>query len=64
MGNIRIIITMELPFNNSTTASVENIILGAESTCQEPWNTISIIVGWTYLVAWSASFFPQAIENY
>ena len=32
--------------------------------CAEPWNTLSIVVGWTYLVAWSASFFPQAIENY
>jgi cystinosin len=38
--------------------------VGDETTCREPWNTISIIVGWTYLVAWSASFFPQAIENY
>jgi hypothetical protein len=34
------------------------------STCEQPWKLISEIVGWTYLVAWSASFFPQAVENY
>ena len=35
-----------------------------QSDCNEPWRTISAVVGWSYLVAWSASFFPQAIENY
>ena len=50
---------------NSTMHGAEDIILGeGVEKCVEPWNTISIIVGWTYLVAWSASFFPQAIENY
>ena len=28
------------------------------------WYTVSKVIGWTYFVAWSASFFPQAIENY
>ena len=25
---------------------------------------ISTLIGWTYLTAWSVSFFPQALENY
>jgi cystinosin len=28
------------------------------------WETISSIIGWMYFVAWSASFYPQAILNY
>ena len=28
------------------------------------WETLSSIVGWLYLLSWSISFFPQAIENY
>ena len=28
------------------------------------WTDVSFIIGWVYLVAWSASFFPQAVENY
>ena len=29
-----------------------------------PWAVVSDIVGWIYFVAWSASFYPQSIENY
>ena len=30
----------------------------------QAWKDISFTIGWIYLVAWSFSFFPQAIENY
>jgi cystinosin len=28
------------------------------------WQIISDVVGWLYFVAWSLSFYPQAILNY
>lgn len=30
----------------------------------EVWDTISIIIGWVYFVAWSVSFYPQVYENF
>ena len=30
----------------------------------QAWKDVSTTIGWMYLVAWSISFFPQAIENY
>jgi cystinosin len=34
------------------------------SSYPEPWRAVSNVVGWTYFIAWSVSFYPQVFLNY
>ena len=42
----------------------QKIVIKKVMVSEQTWRDLSTTIGWIYFFAWSASFYPQAWENY
>ncbi|KAL7539397.1 hypothetical protein ACHAXR_010729 [Thalassiosira sp. AJA248-18] len=70
IGTLGVFLGLILPSSSSTTAattsssSSSSSINDGNNTIAANWDTISNILGYTYFLSWTLSFYPQIITNW